>query len=951
MIQKIVKLLFFSSCLVFLSSIKQAQASNHCESPQPSSIDSNNTLILHSNSFWETQNLGDYGDNVDAIITDMPEALKNNVNMSDYNRAEQLRWAIRVANNITPRPAHTKVMVASCDYNFSEQHNAHPDTPVDGIHNAFLPKLFIKADNITIEGVSDQPTPRLYYSGKGFDGQHHGRVVLMVPSKTQGITIKNLSFEGDHHWNHIQNPAYTLHENNDNLYFNGRDRRLWSGMIMIGLAGGSNDVTVDNVSIQDPARSGIAIVGNATIQNSVIKGSIPLAHTENMLSELLNASGALSAHLNINSAGMGFHSGIAQQFSYGPIHVKNNTIQNFVEGVNGNGQEWVITGNTIKEIADHAIYILSNMKPSIIEHNKIEMILSAAIKLGGRTCLDSATQCMLATDPLAEPTRAGAYKTRVQFNTFKLIPRTSVLLSGTFNTIANNTIVPYNPADDTSTGNFYNPAKDPTNVYPDFFFSTSGGQTQKDNQGHNYWTNHFAYNTVAYNTKGSEELSVFISQRMGHRDRSIGMNVIKGPGQKVYFHARKDSRYAPLISVSAGTTLYTGGKPDCIDCIGNPVAQGYRSNLEPLWAKAMTMEDSNGRDVPHLLVKLDNTEEDVFLIGESGIHERINAENQALDIKAVADLDGDGIDEIYFQDNSTGLSGARLFLTGSEVENRKLNDIASTRWTFHNANQDDLVASQIASLKGAEPDQLITNWAGSSELLGSAFDGLGNPVSGNAIYHGAHNTSVNKLQAADLSGVGEIYSANQELYVALDDKKVIGVYWDAHTSSWKNQTVYSGTQTLSLMEPGRLRSTEPKQRMYQRYSSNTIYESRPASSGSLPAFGSGSYFYNGSATSDMLVAADLNDDGKQEMISHFSQVTNKIYYGQEMNGVLNSTQGTIYDGFTSPKLITPYNSADKVERVISLFNQSWAIYLSEGLRSNGHNYVNYIYSKALANTH
>ncbi|AZZ96296.1 hypothetical protein [Pseudoalteromonas sp. R3] len=338
MIQKIAKLLFFASCLVFLSSINQAQASNHCESPLPSSVDSNNTLILQSNSFWETQNLGAYSDSVSTIVAGMPAKLKNNVDMSDKNRAEQLRWAVRVANNITPRPARTKIMVASCDYNFSELYEAHPDAPVDGIHNAFLPKLFIKADNITIEGMSNQPTPRLYYSGKGFDGLHHGRVVLMVPSKAQGIIIKNLSFEGDHHWNHIQNPAYTLHENNDNLYFNGRDRRLWSGMIMIGLAGGSNDVTVDNVTILDPARAGIAIVGNATIQNSVIKGSIPIAQTENMLSELLSASGALSAHLNINSAGMGFHSGIAQQFSYGPIHVKNNTIQNFVEGLTAMGK-------------------------------------------------------------------------------------------------------------------------------------------------------------------------------------------------------------------------------------------------------------------------------------------------------------------------------------------------------------------------------------------------------------------------------------------------------------------------------------------------------------------------------------------------------------------------------------------------------------------------------------
>ncbi|MDK2596171.1 hypothetical protein [Pseudoalteromonas obscura] len=949
MIQRAIQLLLLSSWAVLLISTNQAYA-NNCNSAPQSYLNSNGELVLYSNSFWNTQSLGRYSASVNTITANMPLDLKSNTSMTDKQRAQQLRWAVNVANNITPSPVRTKLVVASCHYDFSDEHTAHPDAPEDKIHNAFLPKLFIAQNNITIEGSSAQSKPRLYYSGAGADGLHHGRVLLMVQSNKQGITIKNLEFEGDHNWDNIKTPKFTLHENNSQLYFNGRDRRLWSGMIMVGLTGGSNDVTIDNVIVTKPARAGIAIVGGATVQNSIIKGVVPMANKDNMLADLVDASKALSTYLDIGSAGMGFHSGIAQQFSYGPTNVYNNTIQNFVEGVNGNGSEWVITDNVIKEIADHAIYILSAMKPSIIERNHIEMILSAAIKLGGSTCKDPASQCRLPTDPLDEQTRAGAYKTRIQNNTFRLIPRTSILLSGTFNTIANNTIVPYNPADDKSTGDYYNPQKDPANVYPDFSFSTSGGQTRKDSQRQDYWSNHVAYNNVAYNTKGHEELSIFFSQRMSTRDRSIGMNMVKGAGQKVYFHTRKDSRYAPLISVSGGTKLFAGGKSDCRDCVGNPVASGYRSNLEPIWAKAVTMENPSGNRVPHLLVQLDSTQNDIFLVGESGIHEKVNANGQVLNIKEVADLDGDGLDEIYFQENNSNLYGAKLFNSRNDVQNRQLSDIANTRWTFHNANSASLIASKAVSFNRAGPDQLVTSWTGNGAILGSTFNGAGHPIASNPIYTGSINNPVKMLQAADLSNAGETFGANQELYAAFNDKKIVGIYWDANTSSWKNQTVYAGTQRLSLMEAGRLRSTDQKQRMYQRFYSNTIYESKPAASGQLPAFGTGSYFYTGSSTSDMLVAADLNHDGKQEMINHFTQLNNKIYYGGEQNGSLNSTIGTLYDGFTSPRLITPYTGTDNRERVVTLFNRAWAIYLSEGLRSTGHNYVNYVYTKVLANT-
>jgi len=70
---------------------------------------------------------------------------------------------------------------------------------------------------------------------------NHGRVLVMVKSSQTGVSIRGLALRGDHGWIHKYDASYYLHENSAALFSAAEsppvDRRLWHGMLMVGLAG------------------------------------------------------------------------------------------------------------------------------------------------------------------------------------------------------------------------------------------------------------------------------------------------------------------------------------------------------------------------------------------------------------------------------------------------------------------------------------------------------------------------------------------------------------------------------------------------------------------------------------------------------------------------------------------------------------------------------------------
>ncbi len=494
-----------------------------------------------------------------AAIAAMPAELQDEALTDPVLRARQLQWAI-VATNALSAPSVT-VLVPDGTYDFTGLDEAHPSVPEGDFYQEPLrPKLFIRRDDVTLRAAVDGAEPVLTASGPGADGEHHGRVFLLLDSSYTRLTVQGLTFRGDAESDTFTDPARVLHENTASLTYVGQ----W-GNVMVGLNGGGNEMTVEDCRFEQVNGNGISAVGALTVRRSVFEGAVPdpdEADPDVVVEGLL---ASMIADLGY-STGMDFHSGVRRAYAYGPTVIEDSTFSGFVQGVllAADGYPLEISNNSFYAIYDHALYIFGEVDAGAVAGNLFERTGNGAVKFAANT-----------TESDPDRSVAGLHDGFIRDNQFVLSRNSSLFFSGVRNEITDNEVVAYDGASD-PTG-WYDPDYRPGYRYPDFFLLTESGQAG--------WSNHIANNVFEGNSRTDGDLTVFIQQRTAISDRSISGNTVSGSSQTVYFHhlvpcatnPAPCSSYTPSITVDDGATLIVGAPEDCADCA--PDATYYLTEL------------------------------------------------------------------------------------------------------------------------------------------------------------------------------------------------------------------------------------------------------------------------------------------------------------------------------------------------------------------------------------
>ncbi len=926
-------------------------------------------LVLSLHDFWT----------VPGISTLLPAGLRGPVvSLTPAQRGRRLQELVRVANH-RAEPVTVNVP-GNCTYDFSSGTSvddatwskplwSHPDA--DALTAPMMPKLVLNSTaSVELQGdpaASEETRPLLQYSGPGYDGIGHGRVLIAIPSGRSTV-VRGVRLQGDHDWSQRSNTNYFRHENSDGLFYtgpgqDGRDRRGWYGAMMIGLAGGANDALVDGVSISGINRAGIGLVGGAEIKNSSFVGFLPAVTPGTIDADLLNVEVILGN--TFPGIGYGFNSAISQQGQYNAVSVHGNVFTRVLEGVNGGGlgaaHWWSVHNNTFDLIGDHGVYILGDVWTSEFLSNSFNRMRGVAIKLGAnceRLMPTGTSRTIEPWEVVAEPVvgtfpaegPCGARHVTVASNTFRQLRRGAVMISGTLNTIRNNAITAYSAASDDP---LYDPATPlswpvvAAEVIPDLWLGTDGGQGG--------YANHVAFNDVIANTKTAGSVEVFITQHPGVADRSIGFNRVIGAGQTVYFNSRLDSRYAPVVGVFGGATLLAGAPTDCFSC--TPAVVGDYRQLTDLNPSGSLLEPVAG-SIPRLLVRF-GASPSVFLMGEDGVHARLGVAGTPLTVHALAATTDLGQDDIYF--SQADASGLRLRGIRPGSDSEKLAGLVGA-WDY--APQVPLTAIRVR--RSGARDLLATAYPGDPSIFGTNLGGS-NPSKGSAIYTGTGATlapradTLRLMRAADLSSIDEADGvASDELHAAFGNGTILTVFRSG--STWSSGVAYPLSTQLAIMEPARLRRSssscsgaEPKQRMYHRFLGSPVVYETAADVGGVPAFGSGHYYYTGTQLCDLAVAADLDGDGRQELNTHFSSPSGTpetvLYYGQHLTCSASTATwnaGTSYSGSGVPLAMKALWIGGR-ERLVTIFRWSRGIYLSEGLANNGHDLAEWITNKRWAN--
>ena len=581
------------------------------ESGSTPAVDGVVKITLRSNTFWDTapgHHLymhDSIRSKIQDLISDMPAELRRSSGLTSRERAQQLQWALHVANGLTETGAVPKNAVEltlnPCYYDFSDV-AAHQDTgTADPELARLLPKLVLLRDNLTILGLAhpatigyEGPSTRSTCTASG--RRCHGRVLMLVPRGLEGIKLLRLTFQGDHDASQFFVPEQYLHENHGNL------TRDWAryGMLMIGYGPpgvkGINKIVVSGCVFKNVNFRAIELSGNATIQGNRFEGVLPPptgAPTQDYLNALSCFSNpnqsfcpAPASSDNLYSVsgnkpfGMNWHSAISFRdyvVTTFPTLIESNTIQDFVEGVVGGSlpDGSTVRLNTVRRIADHGFYALGTVKEAHIDSNVFERILGASIKIGGdgkRTCP--------ADESLAQGGLA-SFKSSLSSNRFRLIGASAILMAGSFNQIE---------------GNLHDPIRDATgwfnlDLFPFIWITTYGGNTSPDVCGYH---NHSAYNMIKDNQSARPD--IFIQQFEDplwckcldganaelKGDRSIEGNRVDGGGQIVYVQARGATAYHAQSNVEVfnGSTK----SPDPFPCYGSICRDRNRlvSSGEPL---------------------------------------------------------------------------------------------------------------------------------------------------------------------------------------------------------------------------------------------------------------------------------------------------------------------------------------------------------------------------------
>lgn len=505
-------------------------------------------VTLCADRFWAQELDATSAAELAAAIADMPAALKDEDLTDDGARAAQLQWAVAAANALSA-PTVT-VLLPGGTYDFTGLDEAHTSVPDGDFYQEPLrPKLFVRRNDLTLRDAGTGVEPVLTATGPGADGEHHGRVYVLLDSSFTRLTVRGLVFRGDATSATFEDPAYTLHENATSLYFPFQ----W-GAVMVGLNGGGNLMTVEDCRFERVNGNAISAVGALTVTGSTFEGALP----DPAEADPDEASEALLAAIIADvgtSPGMDFHAGVRRAYAYGPTVVQDSAFTGFVQGVlmAADGYPLEISGNTFTSIYDHALYIFGDAGGGVVEGNRFEGSGNGAVKFAANT-----------TEADPERSLAGLHDGFIQDNQFAQIRNGSLFFSGVRNTISGNTVAAYDPSAD-PTG-WFDPYYREGHHYPDAFLITESGQAG--------WSNHIALNLFQDNTAEEGQFTLLLQQRTTVTDRSISGNTVSGEGQTVYFHhlvpcdtyPAPCSNFEPTITAEDGATLVVGAPEDCADC-------------------------------------------------------------------------------------------------------------------------------------------------------------------------------------------------------------------------------------------------------------------------------------------------------------------------------------------------------------------------------------------------
>jgi len=495
------------------------------------------STTIVANSFWSSSASGNsYSSetkkDIDRAIEGMPKTLMVTEGLSDSARASQLQWAVKVVNAI--RDDKVTLLVPAGRYDFSTLGGAHVDTPNEGPARAFMPKLVVTRNHVTLQG---QGHPVFTYAGPGTNQSSHGRVLLWIPYSAKGstiddVTISGIDWVGDQSYDRILEAEYSAHENHEVLLgiFSHGYRY---GLIMSGFPGkvpSQRHIVIEDSVFKNFNLQAIHLTGGATISRVQVEGVFP-SPSEAFVPIFANIEKALQKKIGPH-LGDAFQTAIEQDGSNSTTTVRDSEFSHLNEGLQCgyNEERFEVLSNRFQAVFDHSVYILSNRQNLRIVGNQFTSPWEAAIKVGASST--------------ALPLR---YSAEIAANVFKEPHKYSLLFSGSFANVHDNRT-----------------QHDDSSSFPDYRITTGGGQAG--------WSNHAMENRFVNN-----QAIILLEQFVDAEDRSIAGNVFEGEKQTVYFHAKENSAFPAVIDV-AGSRLIYGAPPQCTQCYPN--ATGYLSRKE-----------------------------------------------------------------------------------------------------------------------------------------------------------------------------------------------------------------------------------------------------------------------------------------------------------------------------------------------------------------------------------
>lgn len=863
-------------------------------------VNSQNTIEVNSDDFILNYSTS-------SSLTSMPQELrKSNSDILQENEPEKklamkLQWAFKLANElkITNPNSTIQLSVSAGNYDFSEVGtflNAGffdilpKDDPKlkrylddNGVFKMYLPKLFIYNDDIHIIGDPDRVT-KFYYRDSVSPDKRNARVILMSTANNTGVKIENITFEGNL-------PEITSEDNMYGKYsdYFRHELRAYSdskttGLLMIwSYANYPNNTTIVNkCNFNKINLQGIVSLSRLEINDVKFKGGIPRISSDNEKTKFWEFIEKLRKNIS-SSLGFNQNGGVLMKQN-SQLEAKKCRFSNLIEGVYSN------TSVNIQEcefldVYDHGVYILnSSIYNSIIKDNKFNYIIGSSIKLGGS--IDT----------------GGAKFFNIQSNIFKNNKKSGIFLAGSHNKIHENEFY------HSSTGDYYSN----NNGYPNIFLSNAGGQGTS-------WFVNTQFNELIYNVKRGDNNSKVKILLREMRDNSkeeyysIAFNKFKGSEQEVYHTAITTP---PAQLVSHGTSLVINQIDECKDCwIGDGVLKMDDAEIKLI--KSFRLHNEN-----YVIIKYNHNDE-LFIIGENGYNKKIK-NSRDFKILEIADLNGDGIDEVYSKKNDSTIIYGR---NCDNLVNQNYNDLVE--WYFYEGSN-NIKSHTIRELQGES--YFISTFENDNNIYTSAFRDVNKDVHeciGDIIDTGYSMSDSLKMISADLVG-----NDDDEIYVSFTNNKILRIAED-------KVFVYEGNSSLDYMFASN--SSDRNGNKDEIY--NKFYTSVYGSSGNL---GSESLFYSGNDNLDKFIVADIISDDRQEILTKFNS-SPSIFISKVENGIVKALGSQVYNGTCELNDFEVFSYDNEKDRALSVYNCSNYIYVNENSNLNGNHLFKIIFNNNIEN--